>query len=133
MLPGLKSIARCTKLRLLKIGYCMDITDAGLVHIGATCKNLREFDSYRFVSMSDPIFPFHCCMPICKVLTHTFNFGLFPALLPRIPWVETNSNLDIGIWMLGSWWASHELGSGSWWFWDPLYLVNTMECDMSVL
>lgn len=46
---GLKSIARCTELRLLKLGYCMDITDAGLVHIGATCKNLREFDCYRFV------------------------------------------------------------------------------------
>jgi hypothetical protein len=55
VLPGLKSIARCTKLRLLKIGYCMDITDAGLVHIGATCKNLREFDSYRFVLMPDPV------------------------------------------------------------------------------
>lgn len=46
---GLKSIARCTELRLLKVGYCMDITNAGLVHIGATCKNLREFDCYRFI------------------------------------------------------------------------------------
>lgn len=55
VLPGLKSIARCTKLRVLKIGYCMDITDAGLVHIGATCKNLREFDSYRFVPMPVPV------------------------------------------------------------------------------
>jgi F-box/leucine-rich repeat protein 2/20 len=49
VLAGLKSIARCTQLRLLKVGYCMDITGAGLVHIGATCKNLREFDCYRFV------------------------------------------------------------------------------------
>jgi hypothetical protein len=47
---GLKSIARCTELRLLKMGYCLDITNAGLVYIGATCKNLREFDCYRFVS-----------------------------------------------------------------------------------
>jgi len=46
---GLKSIAKCTELRLLKIGYCTDITNAGLVHIGASCKNLREFDCYRFV------------------------------------------------------------------------------------
>lgn len=46
---GLKSIARCTELRQLKIGYCTDITDAGLVHIGATCKNLQEIDCYRLV------------------------------------------------------------------------------------
>ena len=48
-MTGLKSLARCTELRLLKVGYCMDITNAGLVHIGATCKNLRELDCYRFV------------------------------------------------------------------------------------
>lgn len=46
-LAGLKSIAQCTELRLLKVGYCMNITNTGLVHIGATCKNLREFDCYR--------------------------------------------------------------------------------------
>lgn len=37
--------------------------------------------------------------------------------------METSSNLVIARKLV----AYHELGSVSWWFWDPLYLVNMME------
>ena len=64
-MAGLKSIARCTKLRLLKMGYCMDITNAGLLYVGAGCKNLREFDCYRFVFNSGR--DSYCNFPVCKI------------------------------------------------------------------
>jgi hypothetical protein len=49
VLAGCKSIARCTALRFLKLGFCMDITNTALIYIGAGCHNLRELDVYRLV------------------------------------------------------------------------------------
>lgn len=44
---GLKSIARCSKLSILKLGICLNITDEGLSHIGKSCSKLVELDLYR--------------------------------------------------------------------------------------
>ncbi|XP_030439568.2 F-box/LRR-repeat protein 3 [Syzygium oleosum] len=44
---GLKYIARCSKLSILKLGICLNITDEGLSHIGKSCSKLVELDLYR--------------------------------------------------------------------------------------
>ncbi|KAL3536581.1 hypothetical protein ACH5RR_005042 [Cinchona calisaya] len=44
---GLKSISRCSRLSILKLGICLNITDKGLIHIGMCCSKLKELDLYR--------------------------------------------------------------------------------------
>lgn len=46
---GLKSISKCSRLSVLKLGICLNITDEGLRHIGNRCSKLVELDLYRFV------------------------------------------------------------------------------------
>lgn len=50
---GLKSISRCAKLSILKLGICLNITDEGLIHIGICCSKLKELDLYRSAGISD--------------------------------------------------------------------------------
>lgn len=50
---GLKSISKCSKLAILKLGICLNITDEGLTHIGNKCSNLLELDLYRSVEITD--------------------------------------------------------------------------------
>ncbi|KAL5740284.1 hypothetical protein ACOSP7_029159 [Xanthoceras sorbifolium] len=50
---GLKSISRCSKLSILKLGICLNITDEGLTNVGMCCRKLVELDLYRSVEISD--------------------------------------------------------------------------------
>lgn len=50
---GLKSISKCSKLSILKIGICLDITDQGLIHIGRGCPKLQELDLYGSAGITD--------------------------------------------------------------------------------
>lgn len=50
---GLKSISRCSKLSVLKLGICLNITDGGLAHVGMCCSKLKELDLYRCVGIMD--------------------------------------------------------------------------------
>ncbi|XP_044460878.1 F-box/LRR-repeat protein 3-like isoform X2 [Mangifera indica] len=50
---GLKSISRCSKLSILKLGICLNITGVGLAHVGMSCSKLVELDLYRSVGITD--------------------------------------------------------------------------------
>ncbi|KAJ4704322.1 F-box/LRR-repeat protein 3 [Melia azedarach] len=50
---GLKSISRCSKLSVLKLGICLNITNEGLANIGMCCSKLIELDLYRSVGITD--------------------------------------------------------------------------------
>lgn len=50
---GLKSISKCSKLAILKLGICLNITDEGLTHIGNHCSKLLELDLYRSMEITD--------------------------------------------------------------------------------
>ncbi|GAB4833255.1 F-box/LRR-repeat protein 3 [Ancistrocladus abbreviatus] len=50
---GLKSISRCSKLRSLKLGICLNITDEGLTYVGMKCSKLVELDLYRSAEVTD--------------------------------------------------------------------------------
>ncbi|KAJ0027741.1 hypothetical protein Pint_34981 [Pistacia integerrima] len=50
---GLKSISRCSKLSILKLGICLNITDLGLAHVGMSCSKLIELDLYRSMGITD--------------------------------------------------------------------------------
>ncbi|XP_027177174.1 F-box/LRR-repeat protein 3 [Coffea eugenioides] len=50
---GLRSISRCSRLSILKLGICLNITDEGLIHIGICCSKLKELDLYRSAGISD--------------------------------------------------------------------------------
>lgn len=50
---GLKSISKCSKLSILKLGICLNITDEGLSHVGNRCSKLVELDLYRSMDITD--------------------------------------------------------------------------------
>ncbi|KAE8712753.1 F-box/LRR-repeat protein 3 [Hibiscus syriacus] len=50
---GLKSISRCSKLSILKLGICSNISDEGLAKVGSRCSQLKELDLYRSTAVSD--------------------------------------------------------------------------------
>ncbi|KAF5737268.1 putative F-box protein atfbl3 [Tripterygium wilfordii] len=50
---GLKSIAGCSNLSILKLGICLNITDAGLSYVGTSCSKLKELDLYRSSGITD--------------------------------------------------------------------------------
>ncbi|KAI3944534.1 hypothetical protein MKW92_049863 [Papaver armeniacum] len=50
---GLKSISRGSRLSVLRIGICLNITDEGLIHVGMHCPKLIELDLYRSPSITD--------------------------------------------------------------------------------
>ncbi|CAO2839239.1 unnamed protein product [Amaranthus hypochondriacus] len=50
---GLKSISKCSRLSVLKLGICLNITDEGLRHIGNRCSKLVELDLYRSMEITD--------------------------------------------------------------------------------
>ncbi|KAH9608610.1 hypothetical protein KSS87_004379 [Heliosperma pusillum] len=50
---GLKSISKCSKISILKLGICLNITDKGLSHIGNHCSKLVELDLYRSMEITD--------------------------------------------------------------------------------
>ncbi|KAI3958163.1 hypothetical protein MKW98_020805 [Papaver atlanticum] len=50
---GLKSISRGSRLSVLRIGICLNITDEGLIHVGMHCPKLVELDLYRSPSITD--------------------------------------------------------------------------------
>ncbi|XAR68752.1 hypothetical protein NMG60_11000110 [Bertholletia excelsa] len=50
---GLRSISRCSRLSILKLGICLNITDEGLTHIGMSCSKLSELDLYRASAITD--------------------------------------------------------------------------------
>ncbi|XP_022157296.1 F-box/LRR-repeat protein 3 isoform X2 [Momordica charantia] len=50
---GLKSLSRCSKLSILKLGICLNLNDDGLGHIGMCCSKLRELDLYRCAGVTD--------------------------------------------------------------------------------
>ncbi|KAK9734331.1 hypothetical protein RND81_04G132200 [Saponaria officinalis] len=50
---GLKSISKCSRLLMLKLGICLNITDKGLSYIGNHCSKLVELDLYRSMEITD--------------------------------------------------------------------------------
>ncbi|KAI4365541.1 hypothetical protein MLD38_021518 [Melastoma candidum] len=50
---GLEYISRCTRIKVLKLGICLNITDRGLSCIGASCPELIELDLYRSAGVTD--------------------------------------------------------------------------------
>lgn len=50
---GLKSISRCSKLSILKLGICLNITDQGVAQVGFCCSKLVELDLYRCKNITD--------------------------------------------------------------------------------
>ncbi|KAH6765719.1 RNI-like superfamily protein [Perilla frutescens var. hirtella] len=50
---GLEAISRCSKLKSLKLGLCVHITDHGLSRVGGHCQNLRDLDLYRCMAITD--------------------------------------------------------------------------------
>ncbi|KAK8596569.1 hypothetical protein V6N12_065054 [Hibiscus sabdariffa] len=50
---GLKSVSRCSKLSILKLGICPNISDVGLAKVGSCCSQLKELDLYRATAVSD--------------------------------------------------------------------------------
>lgn len=50
---GLRSLSRCSKLSILKLGICLNLNDEGLGHIGMCCSKLLELDLYRFMTSHD--------------------------------------------------------------------------------
>jgi F-box/leucine-rich repeat protein 2/20 len=50
---GLKSISRCSELITLNLGFCLNISAEGIIHIGACCSNLQELNLYRSVGTGD--------------------------------------------------------------------------------
>lgn len=69
---GLKSISRCSKLSVLKLGICLNITDEGLAHVGMCCSKLKELDLYRFVT---------CKMQVCFCFSVSFLFVNYQSKL----------------------------------------------------
>ncbi|XVE79869.1 hypothetical protein DITRI_Ditri14bG0091700 [Diplodiscus trichospermus] len=49
----LKSVSRCLKLSILKLGICSNISDEGLSNVGSCCSVLKELDLYRSVAIND--------------------------------------------------------------------------------
>nr|ADE76629.1 unknown [Picea sitchensis] len=50
---GLKSLSKCSELVTLKLGFCPNISNEGIAHIGARCSYLQELDLYRSVGVGD--------------------------------------------------------------------------------
>ncbi|KAL0555710.1 hypothetical protein IC582_009666 [Cucumis melo] len=50
---GLRSLSRCSKLSILKLGICLNLNDEGLGHIGMCCSKLLELDLYRCAGITD--------------------------------------------------------------------------------
>ncbi|XP_051114758.1 F-box/LRR-repeat protein 3 [Andrographis paniculata] len=50
---GLKYLSKCTELKSLKLGLCMNITDKGLSYIASNCFEIREMDVYRCAGIGD--------------------------------------------------------------------------------
>lgn len=59
---GLKSIGGCSRLTVLKLGICLNITDKGLLHIGRSCPKLVELDLYRSVHKVEVNFASALCI-----------------------------------------------------------------------
>ncbi|KAI3987236.1 hypothetical protein MKX01_031720 [Papaver californicum] len=50
---GSPSISRGSRLSVLRIGICLNITDEGLIHVGTHCPKLIELDLYRSPAVTD--------------------------------------------------------------------------------
>ncbi|GLJ45460.1 hypothetical protein SUGI_0957330 [Cryptomeria japonica] len=50
---GLESISRCSELIILKLGFCPNISDEGIIHIGTCCSKLQEISLYRCTGVGD--------------------------------------------------------------------------------
>ncbi|XP_038902182.1 F-box/LRR-repeat protein 3-like isoform X1 [Benincasa hispida] len=50
---GLKSISKCSRLSVLKLGICVNINDDGLLHIASGCPKIKELDLYRLTGITD--------------------------------------------------------------------------------
>lgn len=50
---GLKSISKCSRLSVLKLGICLNINDDGLLHIASGCPKIKELDLYRSTGITD--------------------------------------------------------------------------------
>jgi F-box and leucine-rich repeat protein 2/20 len=45
--PALQHLAKCSELRILKLGLCSSISDRGIAFISSNCGKLVELDLYR--------------------------------------------------------------------------------------
>ncbi|XP_050113077.1 F-box/LRR-repeat protein 3-like isoform X4 [Malus sylvestris] len=71
---GLKYISRCSKLRCLKLGICLNITDDGLTHVGSGCPKLKELDLYRSRGITDAgIAKIACGCPAMEMINIAYN------------------------------------------------------------
>ncbi|CAN6556351.1 unnamed protein product [Malus baccata var. baccata] len=71
---GLKYISRCSKLRSLKLGICLNITDDGLTHVGSGCPKLKELDLYRSRGITDAgIAKIACGCPAMEMINIAYN------------------------------------------------------------
>lgn len=50
---GLKSVSKCSRLSVLKLGICLNINDDGLSHIANGCPKIKELDLYRSTGITD--------------------------------------------------------------------------------
>ncbi|KAL8504921.1 hypothetical protein ACS0TY_016207 [Phlomoides rotata] len=50
---GLKSISKCSRLKILTLGICLNITDEGLIHIGMSCSKLKQLELYKSDGIAD--------------------------------------------------------------------------------
>ncbi|KAM1855711.1 hypothetical protein ACFX15_005655 [Malus domestica] len=71
---GLKYISRCSKLRSLKLGICLNVTDDGLTHVGSGCPKLKELDLYRSRGITDAgIAKIACGCPAMEMINIAYN------------------------------------------------------------
>ncbi|KAK4755447.1 hypothetical protein SAY87_009204 [Trapa incisa] len=74
---GLKSIGRCSRLIVLKLGICLNITSEGLSHISRSCSKLVELDLYRSsgISESGIVAIAHGC-PSLEMINTSYCYGI---------------------------------------------------------
>ncbi|KAK4775915.1 hypothetical protein SAY87_023876 [Trapa incisa] len=92
---GLKSIGRCSRLTVLKLGICLNFTDKGLSCIGGSCSKLVELDLYRSAGISDSgILAIACSCTNLEMINTSYCNGITDTALialskcPRLTTVE---------------------------------------------
>ncbi|KAK4782548.1 hypothetical protein SAY86_016650 [Trapa natans] len=93
---GLKYLSRCSKLRSLKLGLCMCISDQGLCHIASNCKNIYELDLYKCCSIGDEgLEALSSSCKRLKILNISYCTRITDKGLEYISKLEELSNLDM--------------------------------------
>lgn len=93
---GLKSISRCTGLTILKLGLCENISNEGLIYIGAGCSNLQELDLYRSVRIGDTgLAALASGCPKLRIVNLSYCIGITDDGLKSLARLDELYNLEI--------------------------------------